>query len=383
MTPPLKILHCLGTLNPGGVETWLLNLSRNLDIANFQFNFCTFGADAGLYAPALVQLGSRIYRCPRHPSSTLAHRFRKILGQGNYDVVHSHVHFFSGALLRWAALEGVPTRIAQSHSTHDGKPDSLGRKAYRRLMSNWIQQYATHGLAASRQAAANLFTASWQHDPRIAILHYGIDLQSFRAASNENPPHRDRIPVPDGAPVVAHVGNFVTPKNHTFLLDVAAQITKRRSDIHFLLIGDGPLRVPMQTRARSLSLENNVHFLGTRTDVPHLLRQCDAFLFPSLWEGLPAAVIEAQASGLPCVISSEITDEVAILPHQVIPLPLSAGPKKWAEATIDALHRGKLDPHTCINALEDSDFSIHHSLSRLLTLYSNSNQLVHARAASR
>jgi glycosyltransferase involved in cell wall biosynthesis len=381
MTPPLKILHCLGTLSPGGVETWLLNLSRNLDIANFQFDFCTFGVEAGLYAPALVQLGSRVYRCPRHPSSTLAHRFRKILREGNYDVVHSHVHFFSGALLRWAGLEGIPTRIAHSHSTSDGKPDSLGRKAYRRLMSSWIHQYATHGLAASRQAAADLFSANWPQDPRIAVLHYGIDLQSFRAASNEIPPHRDRIPIPDGARAVVHVGNFVIPKNHTFLLDVAAQITKRRPDIHFLLIGDGPLRAPMQARAQSLSLENNVHFLGTRTDVPHLLRQCDSFLFPSLWEGLPAAVIEAQASGLPCVISGEITDEVVILPRQVTRLPLSADPEKWAEQTIASLHRGKLDPQTCIKALERSDFSIEHSLSRLLALYSN--QLVNSRAASR
>jgi glycosyltransferase involved in cell wall biosynthesis len=381
MTPPLKVLHCLGTLNPGGVETWLLNLLRHLDTANFQFDFCTFGADPGLYAPEVLQLGSRVYRCPRHPSSTLSRRFRQILREGNYDVVHSHVHLFSGALLRWAALESVPNRIAHSHSAHDGKPDSLGRNAYRRLMSNWIQEYATHGVAVSRQAAATLFTANWQHDPRIAIIHYGIDLQSFRVVTNENPPRRDHLPLPAGAPVVAHVGNFVTPKNHTFLLDVAAHIAKRRPDLHFLLIGDGPLLAPMQARAQNLSLENNVHFLGTCTDVPDLLRQCDAFFFPSLWEGLPAAVIEAQASGLPCVISTEITDEVVVLPHQMTRLPLSAGPEKWAEAIIDALHRGKLNPQTCINALEHSDFSIEHSLFRLLALYSN--QLVHARAASR
>ena len=381
MTPPLKILHCLGTLNPGGVETWLLNLLRHLDTTKFQFDFCTFGADAGLYAPEVLQLGSRVYRCPRHPSSTLSRRFRQILREGNYDVVHSHVHFFSGALLRWVALERVPNRIAQSHSTHDGRPGSLGRKAYRRLMSNWIQQYATHCLAASRQAAANLFTANWQHDPRIAVLYYGIDIQSFRAVSNEYSPHPDHMPIPAGAPVVGHVGNFVTPKNHTFLLDVAAKITKRRPDIHFLLIGDGPLRSPMQARAQSLRLENHVHFLGTRTDVPHLLRNFDAFLFPSLWEGLPAAVIEAQASGLNCVISTEITDEVVILPDRITRLPLSAGSGKWAEATIDALHRGRLDTHTFIHAIENSDFSIQQSLSRLLALYSN--QQVHARAASR
>ena len=137
----------------------------------------------------------------------------------------------------------------------------------------------------------------------------------------------------------------------------------------------------MQARAQSLRLENHVHFLGTRTDVPHLLRNFDAFLFPSLWEGLPAAVIEAQASGLPCVISSEITDEVVILPGQVTRLPLSADPEKWAEQTIASLHRGKLDPQTCIKALENSDFSIEYSLSRLLALYSN--QLVNSRAASR
>jgi glycosyltransferase involved in cell wall biosynthesis len=380
VTRSIRVLHCLGSLNPGGVEIWLMNLLKRLDTKQLQFDFCTFGTEAGLYAGEAQRLGATVHRCPRHPSSRLGRRFRQVLREGRYDVVHSHVHLFSGALLRWASLEEVPIRIAHSHSSRDAKPDSLARTAYRKLMKGWIQRHATYGLASSGSAAADLFGANWQSDPRIATLHCGIDLQAFRAESNPN--IRDELGLRDATPVIGHVGNFVAAKNHGFFLEVAAQIRKHLPEAHCLLIGDGPLRAQNETRARALDLQDRVHFLGTRrTDVPMLMRGCmDAFLFPSLWEGLPLAVIEAQAAGLPCVISDEITAEAVMFPERVQQLSLSSSAKKWADETIRILKLGKLDSRTATQAIEKTDFTIERSLSRLVDMYSRNKVIALAAA---
>ncbi len=378
MKSPLKILHTLGTLNPGGVEMWLLRLLRSIDTSKFQFDFCTFGPDAGSYCLEVQRLGGVVHRCPLFPSSNLGRRFRKILREGQYDVVHSHVHFFSGALLRWASMEGVPIRVAHSHNSRDGKSDSPSRHIYRWLMKQWIQRYATHGLAASSEAAEDLFTMNWRKNCRIAILHYGIDLQDFRGTVDSHL-GRAQVGLQAGIPVIGHVGNFVAAKNHSFFLKIVGQILKRRPEVQFLMVGDGPLREHIQAQAQTAGFQKNMHFLGTRTDVPFLLRSCiDAFLFPSLWEGLPNAVIEAQAAGLQCVISSEISKEVVVLPRQVVRLPLSIGAEEWAKITIESMNRGKCDALMSAQAMEKTEFCIEHSLSRLINLYSNEPAGAHA-----
>lgn len=380
MTSRMKILHCLGTLNPGGVETWLVNLLRHLDSSEYQFDFCVLGNDEGCYADEVRRMGCTVHRCPRHPSSRLGGRFRQILRQGHYDVVHSHVHFFSGALLRWAALEDVPIRVAHSHTSQDKGPGSLVRKAYRRWMAGWMDRYTTHGVAVSSWASVGLFGATWQMDPRIRVLHYGIDLQPFRELLLKNKISKDNG-IPADAPVVVHVGNFVPAKNHGFFLQITEQVVARRPDIHFVLIGDGPLRPEIEIQARQMKLERNVHFLGTRRDVAMLLHRCNAFLFPSRWEGLPCAVLEAQAAGLPCVISQEISEEVVVLPQQVTRLPLSDSAAQWAAHTVEMLDRGKCDLGESLRIFEMSEFTVEQSLHSLLEIYSGKR--VEARAVAK
>lgn len=380
MQPPIKILHCLGTLNPGGVETWLLNLLTHIDTEQFQFDFCIFGDEPGLYAREVQCFGSQVHLCPRFPPSTLPGRFQQILRQGQYDVVHSHVHFFSGALLRWASMRGVPIRIAHSHTSRDGKSSSLTRGAYRKLMRHWIRKYATHGLASSVESALDLFTGNWKQDRRVAIHHMGIDLQRFRV-DVDHKLWRERMKLSEDAPVIGHVGNFVAAKNHRLFLEIAGRIVKLRPEVHFLMVGDGPLRQQIEIQAQTIGLRENMHFLGTRTDVPLLLLSCtDLLLFPSLWEGLPVAVIEAQAAGLRCVISNEISEEVVALPEQVTRLPLSIGPEEWARKIIEVMDHGKLDAKMCTQALAKTEFCIEQNLSQLTDLYSG--RLVGASAAS-
>src|SRR5262245_13620225 len=137
----LRILHALGAMNPGGVETWLLNVLKNIDGDQLQFDFCTFGSQPGLYAPEVQKAGGKILRCPRSGNLwSFRQHFRQILCEGDYDVVHSHVHLFSGALLRWAKAERVPVRIAHSHITQDDGASTCMRRCYRRLMKSWINR---------------------------------------------------------------------------------------------------------------------------------------------------------------------------------------------------------------------------------------------------
>jgi glycosyltransferase involved in cell wall biosynthesis len=362
-------------MDPGGVETWLMHVLRNIDRERFQFHFCTSGRHAGLYAGEIEKLGGKVLRCPKGANLwSFARRFRRILREGNYDVVHSHVHFFSGAVLRWAKAEGVPIRIAHSHNSYDGKPNSRVRNSYRRLMHSWINCYATHGLAASRPAAADLFGQRWQEDGRFAVLHYGIDLDSFRRPFVRDEVRRE-LGIPCSAIVVGHVGRFAPQKNHAFLLEIAAEIFKVRPDMHFLLVGEGPFRLEIEARAEAMGFNGRMHFVGTRTDIPRLmLAAMDVFVFPSLWEGLPVTLIEAQAAGLHCVVSDAVPEEIALRPEAVEFLPVFAGANHWATQVIRGLETPRRSLASILDAASRSQFSIQNSVRELTSVYSAMQQ---------
>jgi glycosyltransferase involved in cell wall biosynthesis len=369
--PPrrLRILHALGTMDPGGVETWLLNVLRYIDRDRLEFHFCTFGEKPGIFAGEIEKLGGRMIPCPWgiNPWS-FARRFRKILREGKYDVVHSHVTLFSGAVLRWAKSEDVPMRIAHSHTSQDDKFATPTRRFYRRIMKSWISNYATCGLGASTLAAADLFGANWEADRRFRILHYGIDLRPFAASILRNKV-REELGIPPDVPVVGHVGRFIPAKNHSFLMKIAKEIQRRRPETHFLFVGDGPLKRRIESQARKLDFSGNMHFLGTRTDVPRLmLGGMDVFIFPSRWEGLPVALIEAQAAGLRCIVSESVADEVDILPEQ-IRLSLSKSYAVWAEKTIEALTHGRIERESAVKAISQTDFCAQRSMSFLSDVY--------------
>ena len=362
-------MHALGSLDPGGVETWLLNVLRHIDRDRFQFDFCTFGPQPGLNATEAEKLGCKVLRCPKGSNPLeFRSRFRRILREGGYDVVHSHVHFFSGAILRWANAEGVPVRIAHSHTSQDDRPGTLARRCYRWLMKSWIDRYATHGLAASRLAAATLFGENWQADDRFRVLYYGIDLDTFRQACVPEEVRRE-LGIPLDALVVGHVGRFVAAKNHRFFLEVASEIVKRRPEIHFLSVGDGPLRPEIEARAKAMGLEGKMLFAGTRTDVPRLMRgSIDLFVFPSLYEGFGLSVLEAQAAGLRCLVSDAVPDEVGISPESVEFLPASGGAALWARRVIALLGERKNSTSVVGSVFRDR-FSIQQSRLELARLY--------------
>ena len=367
----IKVLQFVGSMDYGGVETWLMHVWRHIDRTKFQFDFCFTKPQPGAYAPQIEALGGRMVACrlnQRNPFG-FARRFRALLRAGQYSVVHSHVHHFSGFVIRLAHRAGVPMRIAHSHSTSDGKGCGPSRILYRALMKHWIRKYATHGLAASEAAAETLFGTAWRSDARFRIMHCGIDLGPLRQEVSREEVRRE-LGIPLDARVVGHVGSFRPPKNHAFLLEIAAEVVKLRAEVRFLLLGDGPLRPQMEAMARDLGIEKNVIFAGARSDVPRLmLGAMDLFVFPSLWEGLGIVLVEAQAAGLRCVCSDAVPPEAAVVPDVVRYVRLSAGAGEWAAVVLRTLEYGRLREAGALELIAKGDFNVQKSCQDLIGLY--------------
>ncbi|MGH7396025.1 MAG: glycosyltransferase [Candidatus Rokuibacteriota bacterium] len=379
----LRILHVLGGLNRGGVETWLLNVMRAIDHRRFETHFVVHTEAAGAYDPEIRALGGRIIPCPR-PSSPWRYgpALRRVLrGHGPYDVVHSHVHHFSGYVLGVARSVGVPTRIAHSHTDSSIEEGEAGvaRRLYVRTMRRWIHRHATAGFAASRKAAAALYGSGWALDPRWRTLYYGIDLEQF-AAEVDGGRVRRALGLPEEALVIGHVGRFVRQKNHGFLLRVAAEVARREPRARLLLVGEGPLRPVMEREVERAGLGARVVFAGGRPDVPAVMRGgMDVFVLPSLWEGLGIVLLEAQAAGLPCVLADTVPEEADVSPGHVRRLSLRAPAGDWAQAVVDAwrsaprarasgaparMRGGRFDIRTCVRDLEDAYLRLAASASR-------------------
>lgn len=367
---PVRVLHVVGRMDRGGVESWLVQLLRAADPAQLRMEFLASGA-GGHYHEDVTSLGSEVIvgAPPSNPLRYVQRLVQVLRRRGPFDAVHSHLHHFSGVVLAVAARERVPVRIVHSHldTLRVDAAAGLPRRLYLGAMRAAIRRHATHGLAASEVAAAALFGHGWRTDPRWSISRYGIDLSPYRGPVDVAGV-RASLGIAAGALVVGHVGRFDPQKNHAFLVPIAEEVLRREPRAVLVLVGAGPLRPAVEADVARRGLGGRVVFAGVRADVARLLRAFDVLLFPSLHEGLPLVGLEAQAAGLPAVLSSAITREVAVVPELITWRALTDPVPVWAEAVLAAARapRPVRDP---VAALERSEFSVERSLARLLEVY--------------
>lgn len=373
---PVRILHVVGGMGRGGVETWLMHILRHIDRQRFSMDFLVHTDKPCVYDDEIRARGARIIPClyPTPPWQ-YRHNFLTILKEhGPYDIVHSHVHHFSGYVLSLAQRAGVPVRIAHSHNdtTASVRNINLPRRFYRTMTERWVKRFATIGLACSIPAAEDLFGRSWQNDHRWRLLYYGIALDPFRQPVDRRTV-RAELGIAPEAFVIGHVGRFAEQKNHTFLVDIAAEVIRRAQTTRLLLVGEGPLRRPMEAKARSLHLEKQLVFVGGRSDIPRLmLGAMDMFLLPSLHEGLPMVLLEAQAAGLPAVVSDVVSQEGDVLVGWGKRLSLTLPVSTWADAVLECqtwAERPFLDAP--VTAVEKSRFNIQASVAELERIYTS------------
>ncbi|MFB2836053.1 glycosyltransferase family 1 protein [Floridanema evergladense] len=372
---PIRILHVVGQMVRGGIETWLMQVLRHIDRDRFLMDFLVLTTKPGDYDEEIRALGSQIIPCPldRWNPWSFATNFQQILREyGSYQILHSHPHHFSGYVLRLAQQAGVPVRIAHSHNDSSLVQAQAGlyRHLYFSLMKHWIDRYATLGLGCSRLAASALFGVNWESDPRWQVLYYGIDLRDFRDAIDPVAV-RAELGIPKDAFVIGHVGRFAPQKNHLFLLKIVAEVAKRKQKTYLLLIGDGVLRKRIEQEVTQLGLAEQVIFAGVRSDVAKLMRGAmDIFLFPSLYEGLPLVALEAQTAGLPCLLSNVITKEVDIIKPLVKRLSLSQPVSIWADAVLSIFQsRSSINQSEALSVIAESPFNIQNGINNLTSLY--------------
>ncbi len=373
--PPLRALQVIGSLDPGGIETWLLAALRHLDARRLRMDFAVQSRRLGCLENEVLELGGRVLRCTRpHAPWRYGASLERILERaGPYDIVHGHLDHYSGFVLALAAAAGVPVRIAHAHNDKRSVESGRGplRAAYLASMKSRIRCHATAGLAASDQAAESLFGSRWREDPRFHVLPCGVDLSPFEGLPPAEIVRQD-LGIPRDAALVVHVGSFGEQKNHRFLVEVAGELVKRSPRAVLLLVGGGPLEREIRELVAACGLERRFFFAGRRPDVPRLLGAADAFVFPSLYEGLGLALVEAQAAGLRCVVSDRVPRSAGVVAGLVERIPLTGGAEVWAAALARALAAPRADRAAALAAVRDSSFAIERSAAGLLDIYERS-----------
>lgn len=382
MNEPIRILHAVHRMDRGGIETWLMNVLRSVDRRRFQFDFMVYTTQACAYDDEIRALGSRIIPCipATRPIAHLRDLARMLRAEGPFDVVHVHGTAADGAALRAAARAGVPVRIMHSHNAGEGRR-RLRSHAYRLVTGHWMRRYMTHGFGCSEAACAHEFGAHWQTNERCQVLYYGMNWEAFHQPVDVRA-LRSELGLPPEALVIGHVGRFHPQKNHGFWLEIAKRIAALRDDARFLLVGDGELKRGFEDQVRRLGLQERFIFTGARPDVHRLLQAMDVFLFPSHFEGLGIVVIEAQAVGLPCVVSDAVPGEATVIERQVRRLPLSASADAWARVVLELAGRQRQQHHQAAwNSVAHSRFSMDYCLEQLTAVYRQSRDVEEGRCA--
>lgn len=336
---PIRILHVVTYMGRGGLETMIMNYYRHMDRSQIQFDFLVHRDFRADYDDEIEALGGRIYRLPQlipwsRSYNEALNRF--FASHPEYRIVHVHQDCLSSVVLKVAEKQGVPVRIAHSHSSSQDKNLKYLIKLF---YKHRIPAFATQLFACGRDAGDWMFGGA-----PYRIINNAIDARKYTYSPAHRQEMRQQLGIREDAFVVGHVGRFNAVKNHTFLLDVFAQVRRKQQDAVLLLVGEGDLRCEIEKKAESLGLKDGVIFTGMRTDVPDLMQAMDCFVFPSLYEGIPVTMIEAQAAGLPCVISDAVPEE-SRKTDLVERIGLQQGAVVWADRILT--HMGHTRPDTC------------------------------------
>lgn len=359
------MIHCVAGLNNGGYESLIMNLYRAIDRSKVQFDFIT--SFPGVFDQEVESMGGRLFRIPfitqKGPFVYRRELDRVLQAHSECRIVHSHMDKFSGLVMARAKKFDFPVRIAHSHAT--GNEGNFLFHLVKDYYGKMVLPNATHLFACGTDAAQWMFgeKAAQAH-----ILKNGIDPDRFSSALAERAAVRNELEIPPDAPVFGHVGRFCPVKNHSFLLDIFAAVHKIDSKALLLMVGDGELRAEMEKKAADLGIAGAVRFLGLRQDIPRMLAAMDCFVFPSLREGLPVTLIEAQASGLPVLASSTITQEVCVTPL-VQQMSLEAPAEEWANTAVSMALTGQKERSCPVQQLADAGYDIRRTAKELEEFY--------------
>ena len=340
-----RILCILSGMNAGGAETFLMKIYRKLDKTKYQIDFCVNVTEKNFYEDEIIEYGGKMFRIPTKSENLQEYKksLYEVVKNGCYDSVLRITSNGMGFLdLKVAKDAGAKRCCARSSNSSDGKGVKLwlAHRLGRLLYSKSVDVK----FAPSDLAAIYTFGQAEYNRGKVEILHNGVDLKFFKYEEESAKNIRREFKIEDDVKIVGHVGRLMEQKNHLFLVDVFDEIHKKDEKTVLMIVGKGELEEKIKFYISSKHLEDSVIFTGVRSDIPAVMSAMDVFVFPSFFEGMPNTVIEAQATGLPCIIADTITKEADIT-GLVQYLPLSISAECWADAALDKLSGKRKDTY--------------------------------------
>ena len=337
MSGPIRILNLFTIMNRGGAETMVMNYYRNVDRTKVQFDFMVHRQERGAYDDEIEALGGRIYRMPPVQPGHFG-EYKKAIAQffdehKEYSVIHSHMSELGYFVFREAKKRGVKCTICHAHNAPHFRDETLIEKAkdiVRIYFKNRIRKYTDHKFICGLEAGDWLFGKDSRDE--FVMMNNAVDAKRFSWSAEKAAQLKKKLNV-DGKFVVCHVGRFNAQKNHSFLVEIFGKIHEINPQAVLLLVGAGELEEKIRQQVAVAGLEDCVRFLGLRDDVNEIMIASDVFLFPSLYEGLPVTLVEAQSSGIKCIISDSIPDDCMIT-ENVEKVSLQKSLQDWADAVL-------------------------------------------------
>lgn len=360
---PIRILQIANLHRDSGVAQFLMNYYRNIDKNKIQFDFAAYVTKKDNFIEEIRMLGGQVFLIPnykRHPF-LYKHTLTKIMKEHAYNAIHTHESILNLPILIIARACRIPVRIAHSHNTCMSA--EWKNKIVRMLQTKFIK-YATHLCACSQDAALFLFGEKCCQTLPVFIANNAVDLEKFQFDIDLRKAVRKKLGLEDKF-IIGHVGRMTYQKNQEFLLDIFQQIYKRDKQAHLLLLGSGKEEQMLKDKIKDLHLNPCVTCMGVQKEMPSFFSAMDVFLLPSRFEGLPVTLIEAQASGLKCVVS-DVVDKSANVSHCVVFFGLEKSVELWADAVIGCKGMDRQ-----IDRDDFVEFDVHEQVKRLCQFYYN------------
>lgn len=341
---PIRVLHILHTMNRGGTENAIMNYYRHIDRERIQFDFLLTDPNKCAFEDEIISLGGIVHRVPRLTMSNPIPYLKGVNHFFNihpeYRIVHSHTSSKSVFPLYIAKRHNIPVRICHSHSS---KSENGIKGFIRDILKLGLKKVATTFFACGEQAAEWLYGKKFLDNGNVSIIRNVIEGDKFTLNLETRQKYRELLQVEESTLLIGHTARFNAAKNHLFLIDIFKELKSMIADSKLLLIGDGELREQITEKVNSLGLTNDVIFAGVVPNVYDYEQAIDIFMLPSLYEGLPLSIIEAQISGLKCFTTEGTVSKECSVTDLVNYLPLERGAKYWAEEIYKAKDYNRYD----------------------------------------
>ena len=361
---PIRIGMIIGKWVGGGVEAVVMNYYRHIDRNKIQFDFICDNDSTNIPYEEIEKLGGKVILVsPYQKFPIYIKELKRVFKENNYKIVHSNINALSVFPLFAAKKAGVPIRIAHSHSTTNKA--EWKKNLLKQVLKPFSKVYANTYFACTEHAGRWLFGNKTFDKGLVTVINNGIDVDSYSFNEKIRKEKRKELHLKDTDIVIGHIGRFMKQKNHEFLIDIFNELYKENNNYKLMLIGQGPLQDTIKQKVKDLGIEENVLFLGQKSDANKYYHAMDLFLFPSLYEGLGMVFVESQTSALPSIASTEVP-EIAKVSDRAYFIGLDQPIKVWVNKINEVLNQ---DRNIDIKRIKDAGYDIVTEAKKLETKY--------------